>query len=462
MENRREPIQVLLYNTETDDIPEIINRLTNRHNTTVEEIPECEDLDAIDQKQSVLVPYCSDRSCFSDIVTEVPEGIPILGLADDRSIAEKMIEDGFYDYFLLDGDVTEADLKTLYNRLQTLERSFSRSAEEGEIDTSELAEFAPDAFVVLNEDMSVRYMNRYSQVLNDDESDLETGEDVIEYVHPDDRERIKSRFQYLLDNPREIVRTECRVRSEEGDWVWVESSGQNLIGYKSVDGVFFVVRDINDRKKKEKEIERNRDRLDNVISIMSHDLRNLLNVGMARSEMIAEEYDDENAEAVNDSLDRMAELISDSLDIARTGRKVQEFESVNLQRLVKNCAGNTVPKSTVVHCEDQLIVEGDKSRLSNLLENLFNNSVEHNDSSVNIRVGMVENGFYVEDTGDGIDDENRDKVFESGFSNGRGSGLGLNIVKQVANAHEWDVEVMESEEGGARFEFTGVDVTEVV
>jgi len=49
-------------------------------------------------------------------------------------------------------------------------------------------------------------------------------------------------------------------------------------------------------------------------------------------------------------------------------------------------------------------------------------------------------------------------VFESGFTTNRnGTGFGLNIVSEIVTAHDWAIEVTESDEGGARFEITGVD-----
>ena len=99
----------------------------------------------------------------------------------------------------------------------------------------------------------------------------------------------------------------------------------------------------------------------------------------------------------------------------------------------------------------------DRSRLKQLLENLFRNAVAHNGDDVHVTVGDTADGFYVADDGVGVPPDDRDRIFESGYTtDADGCGLGLPIVRDIADAHGWDVTVAESTAGGARFEFTGV------
>lgn len=80
---------------------------------------------------------------------------------------------------------------------------------------------------------------------------------------------------------------------------------------------------------------------------------------------------------------------------------------------------------------------------------------------VTVTIGDLDRGFYVEDDGPGIPEEERDAVFKAGYStNEAGTGFGLNIVKQVVQSHGWEIIVTESLDGGARFEITGVDFLE--
>jgi signal transduction histidine kinase len=84
-------------------------------------------------------------------------------------------------------------------------------------------------------------------------------------------------------------------------------------------------------------------------------------------------------------------------------------------------------------------------------------SVEHSDDVVTVRVGPLEDGFYVEDDGEGIPEADRRRVFEAGYTTDEGGiGLGLTFIAQLAEIYDWNCDLTESDEGGARFEFSGV------
>jgi signal transduction histidine kinase len=64
------------------------------------------------------------------------------------------------------------------------------------------------------------------------------------------------------------------------------------------------------------------------------------------------------------------------------------------------------------------------------------------------------------DNGIGLPEADRDAVFEAGYSTSEGgTGFGLNIVKQIVDAHDWAIRVTDGTDGGARFEITGVQFT---
>lgn len=96
--------------------------------------------------------------------------------------------------------------------------------------------------------------------------------------------------------------------------------------------------------------------------------------------------------------------------------------------------------------------------LKQIFEDLFRNAVEHGDADVTLTVGELADGFYIEDDGVGIPEDEREAVFEPGYSTSQeDSGFGLSIVGRVVDAHGWEIRLTDGADGGARFEITGVD-----
>ncbi|MFW5919849.1 MAG: sensor histidine kinase, partial [Halanaeroarchaeum sp.] len=126
---------------------------------------------------------------------------------------------------------------------------------------------------------------------------------------------------------------------------------------------------------------------------------------------------------------------------------------------VEECWRTVETVDADLEVETTTILSADGDRVRRALENLFRNAVEHGGDEVTITVGdLDEEGFYVADDGPGIPPDDRGDVFDPGHtSNETGTGFGLAIVQEIAQAHGWSISATESESGGARFEITGVD-----
>jgi signal transduction histidine kinase/DNA-binding response OmpR family regulator len=218
------------------------------------------------------------------------------------------------------------------------------------------------------------------------------------------------------------------------------------------------VREANAAKR---QLERQNERLDEFAGVVSHDLRNPLNVAEGRLELAREECDSQHLEPVERALDRMDTLVDSVLTLAREGKPAGETEPVDLGELVETCWHNVATPDAEIRSDVDRTVRADRSRLQQLLENLIRNAVEHGGGDVTITIGELDDGFYVEDDGPGVPEDERDDVFDAGHSTTEdGTGFGLSIVKQVANAHGWTVRVTDGPEGGARFEITGLEFAE--
>ena len=242
-------------------------------------------------------------------------------------------------------------------------------------------------------------------------------------------------------------------------------------------------------RKRERELTRQNERLADFAGVVSHDLRNPLNVAQARVELAGEEVDSDHLEAAADALDRSQVLIDDLLALAREGESAYDPVVLDLADLVADCWSTVETGDAALRVETDRSVRADESRLRQLFENLLRNAVEHGSTSsrpeasedavdhavtssppeaddavkhagpdVTVTVGDLPDGFYLEDDGPGIPEGERTEVFDPGYSTSRaGTGFGLPIVDEIAQAHGWSVRATEGSEGGARFEVTGVE-----
>jgi PAS domain S-box-containing protein len=213
-----------------------------------------------------------------------------------------------------------------------------------------------------------------------------------------------------------------------------------------------------ERERANDRLERQNEQLERLISMTSHDLRNPLNVLEGSVQLAAETGESKYFENSRRAVDRMTELVEDVLTLARVGADVSEYHPVDVDELAEGSWQSVPTDGGRLVADSGVTVEADRMRLRQLFENLFGNAIEHGGWDVTVRVGSLPGaGFYVEDDGPGIPPEDREHVFDRGHSGTpAGTGLGLAIVREIAGAHGWSVEVVESPDGGARFEFEGV------
>jgi len=214
-------------------------------------------------------------------------------------------------------------------------------------------------------------------------------------------------------------------------------------------------------REREQALLRQNERLEEFAGVVSHDLRSPLTVAKGNAYLLRQSGDDEYLDKIEGSLDRMEQLIDDLLTLARQGETVDESERVDLGDVAEDAWRSVETASATLTVESAAPIQADPGRLQQLFENLIRNAVEHGGRDVEIRVGTADEAFFVADDGPGIDPTDREKLFETGFTTDedQGTGFGLSIVEQIAEAHGWEVRICDSRDGGACFEFTGVEVS---
>ncbi len=211
------------------------------------------------------------------------------------------------------------------------------------------------------------------------------------------------------------------------------------------------------RTLRERQLAKRNERLNDFASVVSHDLRNPLNVAWAHAELAKDAEDvDPHLDKIDSSLTRMEDLIEDLLARAR-GDQDLDRESLAVEAVARAAWSAVDTAAATLVIDQDSTLNADPDRLQQLFENLFRNAVEHGREDVTIRIGTTEDGLFVADDGPGIPDEKQADIFEQGVTHSEsGTGYGLSIVTDIVDGHGWSIDVSTSRDGGARFDIDGI------
>jgi len=231
---------------------------------------------------------------------------------------------------------------------------------------------------------------------------------------------------------------------------------------RTLDGMLFALDQA--RSETESTLARQRE----FVADASHELRTPLTSVLANLELLEEVLEGEQREAAASALRssrRMRRLVADLLLLARADAgRITRHEPVDVARVITEAAGELEPVSEghpiTVSAPAGATISGARDELHRLALNLLENALRHTDPGTAVEASVERvNGqvvLSVEDDGPGIPAELHDKVFER-FFRGAGdrsgsSGLGLAIVRAVAESHHGTVTLEDPLDGrGARF-----------
>jgi signal transduction histidine kinase len=213
---------------------------------------------------------------------------------------------------------------------------------------------------------------------------------------------------------------------------------------------------------------------DEVLAVVSHDLRGPLHAISLASEAMRDEAPDSckrYMDAIDRAIGRAERLISDLLDASavENGALALARAAVNINSIVRQAAadhelaakesGGTVRANVP---KDPIMVSADRERVLQVLSNLIGNSLKHA-KGTSIDLAVEQNGneavISVKDSGPGIPPPELPHVFDRYWSGSRasrrgGAGLGLAIAKGIVSAHGGDIAVESQAGQGASFRFT--------
>lgn len=249
---------------------------------------------------------------------------------------------------------------------------------------------------------------------------------------------------FNLDNEHVIEVFATPIFNEQGD----------------VDGVVIRVDDVTERQHMIGELEKARNRAEQsdklksaFLANMSHEIRTPLNaiVGFSDLLMVTEEKEEkeEFIQIINANNELLLKLINDILDLSKieAGSVELKYEDFDLAVYFNELAAamhhrvvNPQVRLVAINPYESCIVRLDKNRLAQILTNFVTNAIKYtSEGTIEMRYEKIDGSIhlYVRDTGIGIPEDKKDKVFhrfEKLDEFAQGTGLGLSICKAIVEA----------------------------
>jgi len=369
-------------------------------------------------------------------------------------------------------------LRTLMLESEALRWAATRARREADA----LLRATGDGVVGIDREGRCRFLNRAGSELLGYSSRVVEGRDVHDLLHhtrPDGSPYARDECLVLrsLETGLSASATNEILWDAQGRPFPVQISVGPLKDGREVRGAVLTFTDMTEARAAEANLRSAIRARDEVLAIVSHDLRNPVGTIFSAASLLlelelSEEKRREQLGSVKKAAARMNRLIQDLLDVAQIEARAlrvaaSHFELQELldevvlthREAARRRGFRLYGRFLSPHAE----VWGDRDRIHQVLSNLVDNALKFSPDGGVVEVGGRYDAeregviFWVSDTGQGIDQADRDRLFDRFFQvsrrDKRGAGLGLSIVKGLVEAHGGEVWV-ESEEGvGSTFSF---------
>lgn len=320
-----------------------------------------------------------------------------------------------------------------------------------------------DAVCIMDAEFGMVYANPVARAMFALPDRLKTWQlpDGIERVHADDLPRIETPFIALGH-----VTVDARIQMPDGEWRWFTLTIRDLRDDPAINGMLVKLRDIDRAKRSElavqaqiEALERQNENKSAYLSTISHEIRTPLTSIIGYSEYLTSNAENpeqvaEDAEVIHREATRLSRLVDDVLLMDRVDNN---HLSLNLQPVAVNTLVETVAEAMrplltrhrlVLQLDAEApVIVGDQDRLAQALTNLVSNAVKFSEPGGAITIVTARAGrdviMSVSDEGMGIAPEDLERIFhrfervETGdAARTVGTGIGLAIVKEIANLHQ--------------------------
>lgn len=450
-----EPVTVLSLGLTTEERDAVAD-IERVRSVTCSTSDSLRDRLAADRPSCVVVghdPPAIDGVDIVEWVVDADPDLPVVVFAesDDDTLAADVVSVGATGYVPRrrgSGALAEA----IGTALETGQRRRRQARDSAML--TEILHRAP--FEIYVKDADARHLRSTKTVRHDDAAGKTepefADEGRAEEIYRKDRRALEQREPIVGDLSRYEVRSHAIDNHDSG---WLRSWKYPWYDDGKLQGLVGFTQDVTGVEETSRELTQKNRVLSQFASVVSHDLRNPLNIAQGYLEIARETGDEETFDDIEQSHRRMNEIIEDLIRLTRDSSPSSSQSSLEIAAAARHAWGTVDTGSSTLRVDAgaELIV-ADDGLLQQIFENLFRNAVEHGGEDVTVTVGLEPDlgGFYVADDGPGLPTDVRERLNAGEFTDG---GLGVNIVRTIADRHEWSLEASESEDGGAEFTFRG-------
>lgn len=299
------------------------------------------------------------------------------------------------------------------------------------------------------------------------------------FVHPEDLGQVEKEIERIIHKEQENYSLEIRRKHKKGHWVWIEEKGK-VIRWTE-DGVPILMRgiyiDITRRKKIEKDLRRAKKEAEaanqaksTFLANMSHEIRTPMNGIIGFLELLSDTelsgQQQSYLEHVQNASENLMNILNDILDLSKIESNKVELEHIpfDIKEVIESAVAMFYQQAEMKNLSLKMVtdenipnfVKGDPTRLRQVLANLLSNAVKFtSDGEITLRAKVekkhgskIKMIIEIQDTGIGIDESHRDKLFQSfsqiDQSHTRlygGTGLGLRITRSLVELMDGTIDV---------------------
>lgn len=352
--------------------------------------------------------------------------------------------------------------------IQLMQKSMYKS----EIKFRRIVEKTGEGFFMLDRDGKIIYSTHsFEPILGYAEDNFENKE-LSDFLHPDDLDVYRLALMKLVINKGQINKWQCRIKTQEGHWIWTELTVSNLLADSAINALVVHFNNVTDRVIREKQQE-------DFVHMATHELKSPVTVLKGYLQLLVSRIEKEDTNKnylamlgkMNIQLDKLLSLIGDMLDSTRikAGELNHHFSIFNINNCIRECV-DAIKASFPNHqitCElaqPDPLLRGDKDRIGQVINNFITNAIKYSPGKIDIKISALrEDGFVkviVKDYGIGIPKNKLKQVFDRFYrvdtlpkDTFQGLGLGLFIASEIVRTHQGYIGV-DSEEGkGSEFWF---------